>query len=112
MKNTKTPMKDKETKEMFDDLLMEVMGSYHDFMMNKISLNKHKAVEQKVGDFIKGVEQEAERRGYQNCLDDIWEEARGLRSFAEHDGSVSSADVEAGLQEAYLNIESKLKDNK
>ena len=66
MENTKTPMKDKETKEKFDDLLMEVMGSYHDFMMNKISLNKHKAVEQKVGDFIKGVEQEAERRGYQN----------------------------------------------
>jgi|GEM_PF-4191984 len=58
MENTKTPMKDKETKEKFDDLLMEVMGSYHDFMMNKISLNKHKAVEQKVGDFIKGVEQD------------------------------------------------------
>jgi hypothetical protein len=66
-----TPMKDKETKEKFDDLLMEVMGSYHDFMMNKISLNKHKAVEQKVGDFIKGVEQEAERRGYERGAEQL-----------------------------------------
>lgn len=51
----------------------------------------------------------AREEGYQNCMDDIWEEATELRSWTEHDGSISSADIEAGLQEAYLNIEDKLK---
>ena len=51
----------------------------------------------------------AREEGYQDCMDDIWEEAKGLRSWTEHDGSVSSADIEAGLQEAYLNIENKLR---
>lgn len=54
----------------------------------------------------------AREEGYQDCLDDIWEEAKGLRGWTEHDGSISATDIEAGLQEAYLNIESKLKDNK
>jgi len=54
----------------------------------------------------------AREEGYQNCMDDIWEKARGLRSWTEHDGSISATDIEAGLQEAYLEIESKLKDNK
>lgn len=54
----------------------------------------------------------AREEGYQDCIDDIWEEARALRGWTEHDGSISATDIEAGLQEAYLNIESKLKDNK
>ena len=54
----------------------------------------------------------AREEGYQDCMDDIWEEARGLRGWTEHDGSISATDIEAGLQEAYLNIENKLKDNK
>lgn len=49
-----------------------------------------------------------EREGYQNCMDDIWEKAMGLRSWTEHDGSISSADVEAGIAEAYIEIEEEL----
>lgn len=62
--------------------------------------------------FIEQELSKAREEGYQNCMDDIWEEAKGLRSWTEHDGSISSADIEAGLQEAYLNIEDKLKTNK
>ena len=51
----------------------------------------------------------AREEGYQNCMDDIWEKAKELRSWAEHDGNISATDIEAGLEEAYLNIESKLK---
>lgn len=50
----------------------------------------------------------AREEGYQNCMDDIWEKARGLRSWTEHDGSVSAGDIEAGLREAYLEIEEEL----
>lgn len=44
------------------------------------------------------------KEGYQNCMDDIWEKAKELRSWTEHDGSISATDIEAGLQEAYLEI--------
>lgn len=37
-------------------------------------------------------------------MDDIWEKAKELRSWTEHDGSISATDIEAGLQEAYLEI--------
>lgn len=65
-----------------------------------------------IEDFISQELDKAREEGYQDCLDDIWEEAKGLRGWAEHDGNVSATDIEAGLQEAYLNIENKLKDNK
>jgi len=55
--------------------------------------------------YIDGLLDKAREEGYQDCLDDIWEEAKGLRGWAEHDGNVSATDIEAGLQEAYLNIE-------
>ena len=51
----------------------------------------------------------AREEGYEKCLDDIWGKAMELRSWAEHDGSISVNDVEAGLQEAYLEIREKLK---
>lgn len=63
--------------------------------------------------FLDFVEQEldkAREEGYQDCLDDIWEEAKGLRGWTEHDGNVSATDIEAGLQEAYLNIEENRKE--
>lgn len=66
----------------------------------------------KLVDFIEQELSKAREEGYQDCLDDIWEEAKGLRGWAEHDGNVSATDIEAGLQEAYLNIENKLKENK
>lgn len=50
----------------------------------------------------------AREEGYQNCMDDIWEKARELRAWTEHDGNICANDIEAGLQEAYLEI-SKLK---
>lgn len=56
-------------------------------------------------------EQELDRareEGYQNCMDDIWEKAKELRSWTEHDGSISATDIEAGLREAYLEIEEEL----
>lgn len=62
-----------------------------------------------LSEFISQELDKAREEGYQDCMDDIWEEAKGLRSWTEHDGSVSSADIEAGLQEAYLNIENKLR---
>jgi len=83
MENTKTPMKDKETKEKFDDLLMEVMGSYHDFMMNKISLNKHKAV-------LKGKEwNKTALETYKQATQDTTEEwVEGLRKLMSTWGKV------------------------
>ena len=55
--------------------------------------------------FIEQELSKAREEGYQDCIDDIWEEARALRGWTEHDGSISATDIEAGLQEAYLNIE-------
>ena len=67
-----------------------------------------KAFYEEMTDFISEELDKAREEGYQDCLDDIWEEARGLRGWTEHDGSISATDIEAGLQEAYLNIENKL----
>ena len=85
-------------------------GDDQDLANIMTEVNKHEW--DKIEDFISEELDKAREEGYQNCMDDIWEEAKGLRSWTEHDGSISSADIEAGLQEAYLNIEDKLKDNK
>lgn len=69
-----------------------------------------KVLEDKLVYFVNRELSKAREEGYQDCIDDIWEEARGVRSWTEHDGNVSVTDVEAGLQEAYLNIVSKLKE--
>jgi len=58
--------------------------------------------------FISQELDKAREEGYQNCMDDIWEKARELRAWTEHDGNICANDIEAGLQEAYLEI-SKLK---
>ena len=92
------------------------LGSYDSWAMNEsmfITIDGETIYTlDKLLDFIQQELDKAREEGYQDCMDDIWEEAKGLRSWAEHDGSISATDIEAGLQEAYLNIESKLKDNK
>ncbi len=45
-------MEKKDWKERLDDLVMDVTESYHDFMMNRVSLSRYKVVEQKLEDFI------------------------------------------------------------
>ena len=67
-----------------------------------------KAFYEEMANFISQELDRAREEGYQNCMDDIWEKARGLRSWTEHDGSVSAGDIEAGLREAYLEIEEEL----
>lgn len=44
----------------------------------------------------------------EEVIDDIWEEARSLASWDEHDGVIPIAQVENCLPEAMANIESKL----
>lgn len=84
-----------EKKELKKELFEKY--NWDRFFTEKVKEDVWKWVEDKID--------KAREEGYQDCLDDIWEEAKGLRGWAEHDGNVSATDIEAGLQEAYLNIE-------
>ena len=105
-------MEKEEVKRYIDWLVEEILMNPNQRSRKDIELMRRCEFESRtvtlVTNLINELLDKAREDGYQGCMDDIWEEAKGLRSWTEHDGSVSSADIEAGLQEAYLNIENKL----
>lgn len=59
-------------------------------------------------DFISQLLSERTGEAKLEIIDDIWEEARGLASWDEHDGVIPISQVESCLPEAIKNVEEKL----
>lgn len=64
--------------------------------------------QEKAEELISQLLSERAREAKQEVIDDIWEEARDLASWDEHDGVIPISQVENCLPEAIKNIEESL----